>query len=39
MDSSGTGHGHMAGYCEHKNESLGSLKCGEFLKRPQPIRI
>jgi len=37
MDSSGTGQGHVAGYCEHKNEPFGSLKCREFLEWPQPI--
>jgi len=31
MDWSGSGEGHMVGTCEHGNESVGPVKCGEFL--------
>jgi hypothetical protein len=31
LDSSGSGQGSVAGFCEHGNEPSGSTKCGEFL--------
>jgi hypothetical protein len=31
MDSSGSGQGPVAGWCEHGNEPLGSIKGGDFL--------
>jgi hypothetical protein len=31
LDSSGSGLGQVAGSCEYGNESLGSIKGGEFL--------
>jgi hypothetical protein len=31
LDSSGSGQGPVAGYCEHDNEPSGSIKCGEFF--------
>jgi len=31
LNRSGAGQGQMAGTCEWGNESLGSIKCGEFL--------
>jgi hypothetical protein len=34
LDSSGSGQGGMAGWCEHDNEPLGSTKCGEFRDLP-----
>jgi hypothetical protein len=30
MDSAGSGHGPMAGFCEHSNEPLGSIKKGGY---------
>jgi hypothetical protein len=32
QDESGSGYGPLAGSCEHGNEFLGSVKCGEFLE-------
>jgi hypothetical protein len=31
LDQSGAGQGEMAGTCECGNETLSSIKCGEFL--------
>jgi hypothetical protein len=31
LDRAGSGEGHVAGSCECGNETLGSIKCGEFL--------
>jgi hypothetical protein len=32
LESSGSGQGPVAGSCEHSNEPLGSIKCGECLE-------
>ena len=32
MDRNGSGYGQVAGTCECGNETLGSVKCGEFLE-------
>jgi len=31
LDRSGSGWGQLAGSCKHGSETLGSIKCGEFL--------
>jgi hypothetical protein len=33
LDRSGSGEGPGEGYCEHGNESSGSIKCWEVLER------
>jgi hypothetical protein len=32
LDSSGSGQGPVAGYCEHGNEPSGSIKGGVFIE-------
>jgi hypothetical protein len=32
LNSSGLGHGPVAGFCEQGNEPLGSMKCGGELR-------
>ena len=34
LDSSGSGQGNVAGYCEFGNKTSGSINCGEFLDYP-----
>jgi hypothetical protein len=31
MDLTGSGQGQEAGSCEHSNETLGSMKCAQYL--------
>ena len=31
LDSASSGEGPIASGCEHRNEPLGTVKCGEFL--------
>ena len=39
LDSSGTGQGQVAGFCEHGNRALGPIECGNFLIARGTVRF